>query len=245
MDFEKRPNGSKEFNELYSEDRIERLKNILIDSKEDGIERQFTILVDGEVVVPRTNEINYFDKFRKYYVAGSKRLEIRLFFGDSPNFNRYVFHASTQELMGAKEPFVNDRVQEAVEKERMLTTIVNLQKKVKRKSKRIKLLKEELSTYSDKKNPLNGLIEMVATNFIASKTGASDLSGTTEEETEVSVEVEDQVPSKADTVYQDLKDSYPDDQVEHVLAIAIIYLQDKTFKEKVDQIIHQKGNQNG
>ena len=105
----KRGSGGKVYTEPFDQQRIDRLKQIVFDFFKQGEQKRYGILVDGEMVVPINADSRKFDGYKKYIEGHTKSVEVRMYFGESPTCNRYIFHTGEQAINGVKGQGVEER----------------------------------------------------------------------------------------------------------------------------------------
>lgn len=154
-----RSNGTRVSNEPYSEQGIERIKRLLRNFKEIGETKYYSILIDGETVVPKTSDPDLFDSHSDFFNDLTREVQIRLYYGNSPNCNTYKFSVSeTQPIAGVSE---SNRVAEALASQAKDMKIVELKSKIKRLKKKNIKLKNSLEQNSSvfKKGNMEGFKE--------------------------------------------------------------------------------------
>lgn len=206
-------NGGKVFKEVYSSDRMEELKKIIEKIQSSGRSKKFSISVDNEVVVPITNEVEDFDSYLDFLSLHTKVIEVRLYFGSSPNSNRHLFYLKDESLGGlTNQNFagadMDTRIQEALDKQRLETEVVSLRKKLKSKKRRIEELEELLTKEPEEKVDMNSLMDkgvQLFGLFQQQKGGALPMQGTPEETVKIEREI-----SPAQQAFDQLKEKYSD-----------------------------------
>ena len=68
----------KVFNENYNTQRIQRLKSIIKSIHDQGGTKFYTVLVDGEMVVPKNDNIELFDNYEQFMEPNTQKVEVRL-----------------------------------------------------------------------------------------------------------------------------------------------------------------------
>lgn len=150
----------KTMEEPYSDVRIERFKYLVRDAYQKGQRRYFSIIVDNEVVVPKTHDFKQYDFYKRYVYGHTKVVEVRMYFGKSPNFNRYIFRQQKASLSGVPDNNVNTIVKEAIEKERARNKVEWLERELSRKNKKLKQYKALDAELNKNKIDINQLMQM-------------------------------------------------------------------------------------
>ena len=234
-------------NEPYDLGRIERLKSIITDFNDQGNRKFYAIHIDGEMVVSRNADAQQFDNYKRHMTPTTKRIEIRMFFGDSPNCNAHIFHTNAQELNGAPQKDVEQRISEALEKQRMETLITSLKTEVKRKTKKLKQYKAIQAELDEKQIDLKGLISKgmeLYGQYSANKGGASSptpVQGTPE--TEVEIEVQEE--SKADRQYARMKKELSEKELIKALRTWEVFTAYPDLQSQFTELIKQKIGNHG
>lgn len=235
------------FTEVYTPERIERLKSIIRDFQQQGNGRRYCILVDGEMVVPVNTDENNFDNYQRYINAHTETVEVRMFFGKSPNCNRHVFHTKPTSLNGTPEKDIEQRIKEALQKQKMETQMSLLKRELKRKNKKLRQYKVLQAELDEKKIDIKELISKgieLYGQFNANQKGVvapGAVEGTPPAEVEVHIEPE----SKADKHYQQMKGQYSEKELEKALKTWEIFAAYPQLREEFNRVITQKINDNG
>lgn len=243
QEIERRTNGSN-FTEGFDPLRIERLRTIIQDYEDQGKAKRYCIIVDGEMVVPVNSEASNFDNYKRYIIGNSNTVEIRMYFGKSPNFNRHVFKTNYSALAGTPSKDVDQIVKDALEKERKDNKILMLEQELKRKNKKLKQYKALQATLDEKKLDLKDLVKdgiQLMGQFQAMKNGATPVQGIQEAEVEVKVESE----SPIDLHFNQLKKDYEGEELEKAIKIWEIFTAYPQLQKEFMSIINQKIKKNG
>tara|TARA_B110001469_G_C9628455_1_gene313988 strand:- start:1116 stop:1892 length:777 start_codon:yes stop_codon:yes gene_type:complete len=246
----KRKGTGKTFTEGYDPIRVERLKTIIQDYSEQGKVKRYSIVVDGEMVIPINSDADNFEKYKRYVIGSSSTVEVRMYFGESPNFNRHVFKTNYEamSLGSVPEKNVDVIVQEALEKERTQNKIQFLEKELKRKNKKIKQYKELQAELDDKQLDIKDLLKegiQLYGQFNSIRNGGASPSIQGVPESEVEVELDSEPESKADKHFLRLKKEYKKKQLEKAIQIWEIFSSYPELKEEFTRIINQKIKHNG
>jgi hypothetical protein len=243
QEIERRTNGSN-FTEGFDPLRIERLRTIIQDYEDQGKAKRYCIIVDGEMVVPVNSEASNFDNYKRYIIGNSNTVEIRMYFGKSPNFNRHIFKTNYSALAGTPSKDVDQIVKDALEKERKDNKILMLEQELKRKNKKLKQYKALQATLDEKKLDLKDLVKdgiQLMGQFQAMKNGATPVQGIQEAEVEVKVESE----SPIDLHFNQLKKDYEGEELEKAIKIWEIFTAYPQLQKEFMSIINQKIKKNG
>lgn len=243
IDIKRRATGST-FTEGFDPVRIERLKTIIQDYEDQGKEKWYSIIVDGEMVVPNNATASNFDKYKRYIIGNSNTVEVRMYFGKSPNFNRHVFKTNYSALAGTPSKDVDQIVKDALEKERKNNKILMLQQELKRKNKKLKQYKLLQAELDEKKLDIKDLVKdgiQLMGQFQAMKNGATPVQGIQDAEVEVKVESE----SPVDLHFNQLKKDYEGEELEKAIKIWEIFTAYPQLQKEFMSIINQKIKKNG
>lgn len=242
----RKPTG-KVFTEGYNPQRIERLKSIIRDFHHQGKKKRYCVLVDGEMVVSVNSDYRNFDNYKRYMMGHTQSIEVRMFFGESPNCNRHIFHTNPHGLNGAPQKDVEDRIKEALEKQRMENEITFLQSELKRKNKKLKQFKALQVELDEKKIDIKELITKgmeLYGQFNASKNG-SLRSGTVQGTPQAEVEIEAEPETKSDRHYAEMKQQYSEKELEKALKTWEIFTAYPQLRGEFTELVNQKINNHG
>lgn len=241
------------FTEKYSPERLNALKRLINNQNQQGIKRDFSISIDGEVIVPRSSEPLMFDTYQRYIEAHTKTIEVRLYFGESPNSNLYIFDLegqSANQSLGsipAGQQFKeDDRIELILQKkdlENQLNFIKYELKRNKKKVKKYKKIKGETAGMDIKELLLNGI--EIFKQYNISKQPAlvqGQMEGVQESQVQIEPEVE---LSKVEKKFQKLKANHSEAELEQALAAWSLLAKHPEVMEQVAQIIETKNNSNG
>lgn len=243
IEIKRRATGST-YTEGFDPVRIERLKTIIQDFEDQGKQKRYSIIVDGEMVVPVNSEANNFDKYKRYIIGNSNTVEVRMYFGKSPNFNKHVFKTNYSALSGTPSKDVDQIVKEALENERKNNKILMLQQELKRKNKKLKQFKALQAELDDKKLDIKDLLKdgiQLMGQFQAMKNGGAPVQGI--EEAEVEVHAEPETP--AELHFKKLKQDYDGEELEKAVKIWEIFTAYPGLQKEFMSIINQKIKKNG
>ncbi len=248
----------------YETANIERMKSIIEELGNQGKVKRYSILVDGEVVVPVNTDIENFDRYQPFIIAGSSTLEIRMYFGKSPNFNRHIFKHKqvepTQNLPVVQNQStslegIEKLVEEKYKKQYLEQRNSFLEKKLKRSKIKLRSYKLKIEKFEEqeRKRQLNSPIQnMLFQGFSAYMKNQFNIDPipiqgitTTENDSEVEIEVEQEEVSKSDELYQALKNNYHESDVEQALKIVHTLLAKPNIATEVKSLINQKLQDHG
>lgn len=243
----KKKSSGKVYREVYHPERIERLKSIIADFQRQGSQKFYSVLVDGETVVPKNYNAQNFDNYKKYLLSNTQHIEVRMYFGHSPSCNRHVFQTAQAPLGGIRQEDVDEQIQKALAKQKAENELAHLKKELEKKDKKLKEMKgleAELEALK-KKLELTSLLEKgmgMVQSFQSGTTPA--LQGTPEQETEVEVEVS-QPETKADQFYQQLISDFGEEKAIKAIKTWQIFTKYPELKNEFIAIVNQKIKKNG
>lgn len=242
--------------EDYTPERVQRLKRIIENLQNKGRIKMYSITIDGEIIVAKTEDIEEFDDHLDFVEADSKVIEIRTFFGSSPNCNLYQFYVNgmprqTSGGLGAIE--INDRIQEALYKQQLETSINLLEKDNKNLQDQILLLKKKLKKYKnlqskldEKQIDINDLftkgIELfgaVKGNKIGAEKPVEGLPHLTTVDIEPMVE-----KTPAQDHFDQLKSTYTDEQLLKAMKTSEVFVRYPDLREEFQAIVKSKMKKN-
>lgn len=234
-------NGGKVFHEPYSEERVQSIRRMIETQQKQGKHKRFSISVDGEMVISHTTDLELFDRYQDFIEPNTERLEIRLYFGASPNANRYLFHLKERPFSGLgqldKPTHVNDIVADALERQSIETELETLRRKYKKLKKKYRLAEAELSEkQTDIKDILSQGMQLYGV-FNASKAAESGQVQGLPPATEVQIEHE---RSKADEFYEELKEQVGEDKLIVALKTWKVFAAHPELRSEFLQIVNQK-----
>lgn len=211
-------NGGKVFKESYSSDRMAAIKKSIQKLQEYGKNQKYSISVDNIVVVPTTSEIEDFDAYVEFLNLDTRVVEVRMYFGASPNSNRHIFYLKDESLGGLMGQGnlsgmdVDNRIQEALDKQRLETEVLLLRKKLKSRKRQIEELEELLSKEPETKVDMNTIMDKGVQLFGMFQQGqgsaALPMQGAPQETVEVQLE-----RTPAQQAFDLLKSKYPDHKI--------------------------------
>jgi hypothetical protein len=255
----KRGNYSNMYTENYARERLESIHRKLETFQRNGTPRLFSISIDGELIIPKTGDLSRFFEYEEFIDDYSVYMELKLFFGASPNGNvyRFQFKAPRQTaniptaLSGVT---TDDRVEIALNSQRLETNIFMLQRdkeqletqiiSLRKKLKKYKRLEEQLS---ENKIDINDLFSKAVQlmGMINSKGKTSPVQSQVQGIEEESVEI---IPQKQNTKseehFEKLKEELTDGELEKVMKTSEVLAQFPELREQFQEIINQKLSSN-
>lgn len=263
------PRGNKSRTQLdtYSPERMERMKQILEISADEGEPQYFSIHVDGMIVVKKTTDIEKFDNYMAFVYPQTRYVELRTFFGDSPNCNTYrllfsaVPSATLQGVpqLGAAE--IGEKINEAVTRERQQNKIEALEKENAKLEEENATLRKKLKRYrkqeeESRANDKSENRELIKTGvelfgpFLAAKLGApspTPVDGLPLEKPqpiEVEVVAESEL-SEVDKQFEAMKAEYSENELARALNAMQLFADHPELKSEFETVITNKINENG
>lgn len=233
-------NGGKVFHEPYSEERLNAIKRIVETQQSQGKQKRYSISVDGEMIINNTADLELFDTYLEYIEPHTEKIEVRLYFGVSPNGNRYVFHLKEKSFNGLGDPgkpvHVNDMIAEALERQSIESELIELRRKYKKLKRKYKVAESELS---DKQGDVKDLISQgmqLYGAFNAQKSANQQVQGLPPVE-EVQIERE---LSEADKFYEELKSQLGEPKLTAALKTWAVFATHPELRSEFQAIVNQK-----
>lgn len=263
------PRGNKSRTQLdtYSPERMERMKQILEMSADEGEPQYYSILVDGMIVVKKTIDIDKFDNYMTFVYPQTRCVELKTFFGDSPNCNTYRLLVSAvppATLQGAPQlgaVEISEKINEAVIRERHQNKIEGLEKEnarleeenatLRKKLKKYKKLEEEsrANNKSENRELIKTGVELFGP-FLAAKMGATSaapvdgLPPVAPQPVEVEI-VPESEPSEVDKQFEVMKSEYSEKELERALQTMHLFAEHPELSSEFQSVITNKINENG
>lgn len=265
---EYRGNGSQVQTESYTPEALNRLKHKIQTFFEQGEHKYYSILVDGETVVPRNYDARKFDGYLQFMEPGVRRVEVRMYQGNSPNCNKYLF-VLTNGLSGPQSgENVEVRVQNAMNLEKLKLKLEYTEKELQRKSKKCKQHKAKIAQLEEdideleeiitrehseevkvKREQINGILQQgISTvgSLITGKSGeATNLSGTPntpDSSVEVVMEEEDSEIARLKSIFEDIYNEYGAKSTENALGMILTINRDPELRNLFKQELRKKQN---
>ena len=89
--------------ERYNRERLDFLKQLLINSVETGKPQDYEIRVDDMRVVPRTNNPELFENYEDFITEQTRRVLVMLYEGVSRKNTKYLFHLKEEDMPKAEQ----------------------------------------------------------------------------------------------------------------------------------------------
>lgn len=264
-DYQKFPrnNQTRTVKEPYSRERLENLKNIVSRFRKNGKGKRYSIIVDGEMVIPKTDDPEQFDEYLDYVDHLTYYVEVRTYFGNSPNCNIYRFDLREatpppQTLQGVPQLGaleVQEKIQDALSRQRLETDILLLEREKAQKDEEILNLRKKLKGYKklqakldEKQIDISELftkgIELFGA-FQAKKMATNGqvqgLPSTPPSEVEITPE---SLPSEVDQHFEDLKTVYSEKQLMRALQASELFAKYPELRGEFQAIVNAKIKQN-
>lgn len=218
---DKRRNGTSVFNEPYSAEGIERLKSMIKTYQSQERDKYYSILVDNETVVDRNNNFRNFDDYMPFVNDYTRTIEVRMYLGSSPNCNRHIFHKSETSLKGAtdfqKTVNIDAEITKALADQQRKFQLELIQKKLRKKDKQIRKLKQKLGESSTGLEGIQDLASKAIEIAGMFKGKQAQLSGPETQDAEVEIEAE-QI-SEEEEIYNDLLNEVGTDGIKKALRV--------------------------
>lgn len=233
----------------YSKERVEELKDLVADFYEQGKRKRYAILVNGELVVGINHDPENFDAYLRYMKPYTRTVEVRMYYGDSPHFKRYLFKLASESLEGPTQGFaapiitdpsqsIEHRLTQALERQRLEHENQRLQEKCEHYRRKLKKSKKRLSENGsgmDMKELISQGIQLYGQINAGKTAPAVPMQGLPQ--AEVEIEAED---SEADNFYQFLKSQYGDEQLEEALKTWELFVKHPELRAEFQQLITSK-----
>ena len=245
---DKRANGSQVFTEPYSQPGIGRLKHLVLTFYGQGERKFYSILVDGETVVPKNCDGRKFNNYLRFVNKHTKTVEVRMFQGYSPNCNKYLF-VMTNGLSGnAQSVDLQAEIDKALEEQRIQNELQRLRINVEKKDKKIKKLKKLLENSGINMADVNTLVQegkgiLGALGFGVNQ-GVSGLPPEPEAEVEIEIE-EESTLSEEQEIYQQLVNNVGKKGIKKALRVMTLLSTHPELESKLVEIIKTKQSEHG
>ncbi|MBI3235115.1 MAG: hypothetical protein HYZ42_13960 [Bacteroidetes bacterium] len=162
---------------------LESLKHRITLLNTDENEKRYAILIDGDMIVSPTTDVERFDDYLKFIDQTCSILEVRLFHKDSPNCVPHKFtlkdsvYFGTPPKNGLGEIEINEKIEQAIQSERQESKIALLQAKIEQITKMNDQLKEENKTLIRKLKKVKKSRAKLYGSMNENKTDYTDLIG--------------------------------------------------------------------
>lgn len=254
-----RGNGTQVFTEPYSRAAIARLKNLILAFFNQGEDKWYSISVDGETVVQRTRDSRKFDDYERFVCEYTRHVEVKMFQGNSPNCNKYVFTIPTKSLNGIGSlsgADIQSQIDRAVEEHRVKMELEQTKTKLKeaeesilKKDKKLKKLKGEIPTGADTAekwvNTISGVIASISAARNPGLSGAP-----AQPNAEVSVEADSEEEEENDDteslkIYKMLHEKFGEEQIIKAYNWLAVLAANPDIGEKIKEELDKKKAENG
>lgn len=222
--------------EKYSPERLNSLKRLISNFEQQGRRKYFSIAIDNEVVIPRTDELEQFDLYMDYMDTHTKLIDVRLYFGESFNSNRYLYFLNENELNGF-ENNSESKINEMLEKKDLETRIYLLEKKLKRKKKQLKYFKSQQTDEKETPFDLSGILNKGAAiigSLQNQEAQPKQMEGVKEQEVQIEHE-----QSQNDLVFQRLKEIHSEQEITYALRVWEIIIKNPNIQQRFNEILKE------
>jgi hypothetical protein len=166
-------------NASYSAERLESLKKIVEQRYEPNISKgkRYCILVDNEIVVGTTTDPAKFDDYFDFVEPHTRSVEVRLFFGTSPNHNKHIFRCTPNNgLSGIEQHSKIEEERQRWKLEQDLGSYKRKARKYKRRLAKATSMLEEANTENEELQGNNDIKNIVvqALSFMRSGKKSDD-----------------------------------------------------------------------
>lgn len=127
----------------YSDQDIHQLFDLLSSKQRQGSSVEYEIRIDNFQVIPRTADLNRFYFYRDHLQEDSMTLTFMVYKGNSRRYDKFIFKLNA---LPDAEKEIQEKINEALEKQRKEVEYQILQKKVKKLKKKNRNLEEQLET---------------------------------------------------------------------------------------------------
>jgi hypothetical protein len=250
--FKPRSNGTRTTTEPYSPERLESLKRIILKAHDNGKPKRYSIVIDGEMIVSNTSDPDKFDDYQEFLEPHTKYIELRTYFGSSPNCNTYKFFMRPATLQGLPQQPVMDvqeKIKEALSRQRLETTIMLLEKDKTQLEDLVLSLRKKLKGYKklqakldEKQIDIGDLFTKGIELFGAfqgkkNATASTPVQGLPPEPPQVEM-VEEQ--TEADKHFEELKSEYSDKELLRALRASEVFAKYPELREEFHAIVKAK-----
>lgn len=235
-------------NEVYSKERLESIQRIISRLDENNQTKYYQILIDSEVIVHKTNDPNRFFEYLDYIEPNSHVLEVRTFFGSSPNCNshRFYFKGLPAQNLGGID--VDEKIQVALHQKNLETEIMLLQRdkdllleKIESQKKKLKNYKKLQEKLDEKQIDINDLftkgVQLIGMINSKKTPQVEQVQGLPEMGIE---QVKEE--SETDKHFQELKENYSESEIKNSIQAWEFFAQHPELKNEFESIIKQKLN---
>ena len=244
---DKRGNGSQVFTEPYSQPAIGRLKHLVLTFFAQGERKYYSIIVDGETVVPKNADGRKFNNYLRFVNKHTKTVEVRMFQGYSANCNKYLFVLSSG-LSGTSQSIdLQAEIDKALQEQKIQNELQTLRINVEKKDKKIKKLKKLLENSGINMADVNTLVQEGKGILGALGFGVNNgISGMPPEpEAEVEIEIEEEDQNEEEEIYQQLVNNVGKKGIKKALRVMTMLSTHPELESKLVEIIKEKQSEHG
>lgn len=240
--------------EPYTRERMESIKHIVSRYQKNGKDKLFSISVDGEIVVPKTSDVEQFDDYLEYMNSHTHYIEVRTYFGHSFNCNVYRLTLKEQiqqntlqgiPQLGALE--VQEKINDALSKQKLENDVFMLEKENHNLRKKLKGFKKLQAKLDEKQIDISELFTKGIELFgafqakkLASTAQVQGLPTPPAAEVEITPEL-----SEVDQHFNELKREYSDKQILNALQASELFAKFPELRSEFQAIVNAKIKQNG
>lgn len=245
MEHQHKSHSGKIHKQPYSRERIEELKFMIADFQQQGNPKRYSILVNGELVVGTNSEAENFDNYLPFIKPYTETVEVRLYFKESPNSNRYIFDLKPEatELDGVRTQIapqdtalnLENRIVQALERQRLENQVELLHTENKRLKRKLRKTKERVveSPGIDMKELLSHGLQLYGQ--MNGKSVPTPVQGVPS--TEVEIEMEQ---TEADKFFEYLKDKYSEKELQQALKTWELFVKHPELRADFQELITSK-----
>lgn len=235
----------------YAEYGVEKMMGIkkLIARHTGTKPKRYSILVDDEMVVEITTDIDRFDEYLAFVDAHTSEIEVRLYFGNSPHHNKRIFTFPPAGLSGLDQPAViGDRKLWELERnaEENKKKIKKYKRLCQEQQEEIEELKEQIEELSDRADT-RGMIESGLTKVAAifskgkDQNNTNQLKGNNEVKGEVKIEgIDEESTSSVAQDFDKLMKEFNVQNPNAVIKMNAIILENPQLQQQIYQLINKK-----
>lgn len=233
------------FYKPFSKERVRAIKRLIENFESQEKVKHYSILVDGEMVVPKGSNSESFDDYETFLDEHTERVEIRLYQGESPNFKLHVFDLKEQPSLNGLGSFspqtIEEHVAKALEKRELEMELDNLRRELKRKTKKLRKYKEnDDSSGID----LNGIVtkgfELFGNLNKKELPSETPIQGLATSELEIESE-----KSESEKYFSHLKKRYSEKELIYAVRLWELLIQHPDLHQEFKTIINSKIEKNG
>lgn len=224
----------------YSVERMKAIKRLIQNFEAQGRQKQYSISIDGEVVIPKGTPSDKFDDYTDFIEPHTERIDVRLYFGNSPNFKQHSFQVAEPSLSGldSTDGNVNEKIAQALERQELEMENERLRKELKRKTKKLRRYRQYEEENEGKSLDLNGLVTKGFELFGNIKQGKPALETDMAGLESTKVEFEDE-QTESEKLFAQLKATYPEKALLGAIELWEILIKHPQLREEFSEIINK------